>query len=412
MPAPLSMPYIVAGILLGIALCTGVPAADTPPAFPGCEAQPAPVSVHCGHAPTPAFDAEGRLWVAWVQFGHIHVAASGDRGASFGPAVTVNRVPEPTYHDGENRPKLALGRSGTIYVTYTRRLEERFSGDIRFSRSVDGGRSFSEPVTLNDNREPISHRFDALGVDGEGAVIVVWLDARDAAAARRSGAEYRGSALYYTRSTDGGRTFTLDRKLADHACQCCRLSLAMDPDGLPVVLWRHIFEPNIRDHALLTFDAPDRPGTLRRASRDDWAVDACPHHGPALSIARDGTYHMVWFTNATEQRRGPYYARSSDQGQSFTEALPLGRPEAGAGHPHVLASGERVVLAWTEIQDDHTLLYLRQSLDSGERWSEPVLFARTFGPSDRPLLLDDADRVYVSWHSAAAGYRLLEVPRP
>jgi hypothetical protein len=412
MPPHLTLSRAIPAVLLGIALCAGVSAADTRPVAPGCEADPAPVSVHCGHAPTPAFDAEDRLWVVWVQDGHVHVASSEDRGANFGPPVTVNPSPEDTYHDGENRPKLALGGNGRIYVTYTRRLEERFAGDIRFSRSVDGGRSFSEPVTLNDNREPISHRFDALGVDGDNAVVVMWLDARDAAAARRSGAEYRGSALFYTRSTDGGQTFSPDRKLADHACQCCRLGLAMDPDGLPVVLWRHIFQPNIRDHAVLAFEGADQPGTLRRASRDDWAVDACPHHGPALSIAGDGVYHAVWFTNASEQRRGPYYARSADRGEHFSEPLPIGRPEAGASHPHILGVGGRVVLAWTEIDAEHSLLYVRQSLDGGEIWGEPTVLARTPGPSDRPLLLADGSRVYVSWHSPATGYRLIEVALP
>jgi hypothetical protein len=402
----------IPGLLFGIALCSGVSAADTRPVPAGCEADPAPVSVHCGHAPTPAFDVNGRLWVAWVQDGHVRVASSGDQGANFSPAVTVNPTAEDTYHDGENRPKLALGGNGEIYVTYTRRLEERFAGDIRFSRSTDGGRSFSEPVTLNDNREPISHRFDALVVDGENAVIVMWLDARDAAAARHSGVEYRGSALYYTRSTDGGETFSPDRKLADHACQCCRLGLAVDPDGLPVVLWRHIFEPNIRDHAVLAFDAVEQPGTLRRASRDDWAVDACPHHGPALSIPEDGMYHVVWFTNASEQRRGPYYARSPDRGESFSEPLPLGRPEAAASHPNVLAVGERVALAWTEVEGDHSMLYVRQSADGGESWGEPTVLARALGPSDRPLLLADEGRVHVSWHSPAEGYRLIEVALP
>jgi len=54
---------------------------------------------------------------------------------------------------------------------------------------------------------------------------------------------------------------------------------------------------SVRDHAVMTFAGPDKPGPVYRVSDDDWAIDACPHHGPSLAVTRDGTYHAAWFTS-------------------------------------------------------------------------------------------------------------------
>src|SRR3569832_701498 len=107
------------------------------------------------------FDAAGRLWRARVQDGHVLVDRSDDGGASFGTAVIVNPDDELIAADGDARPKLAVAPDGALYVTYTQLLNKLFSGDIRFSRSLDGGNSFSAPVTINGNRDIIGHRFDA-----------------------------------------------------------------------------------------------------------------------------------------------------------------------------------------------------------------------------------------------------------
>jgi len=86
------------------------------------------------------------------------------------------------------------------------------TGDIRFSRSSDGGRSFSTPVTVNDNREIISHRFDAMTVNAKGQVFIAWLDKRDLSEARKAGKEYAGAALYYAMSDDGGQALPPQRQ--------------------------------------------------------------------------------------------------------------------------------------------------------------------------------------------------------
>lgn len=357
-------------------------------------------------AVTAAFDPQGRLWLARVENGRLLVNRVQGAGTASSPPVAVNAEPESIAADGENRPKLAFGKHGETYVSWTQSGDQPFSGHVRFARSLDGGRTFEAPFTVNDDRAPIGHRFDSLVVTPDGRIHLVWLDKRDSAAAQQRGEKYSGISLYYAVSTDRGASFSANRKLADHTCECCRIALAIDSDGVPVALWRHVFGRNVRDHALLRLDGRS---ALARASFDDWAVDACPHHGPALAIAADGAYHLAWFSGAPN-KAGLYYAHSRDRGRSFSPPLRLGDPGAQPGRPQILALGTNVSLVWKEFDGRQTVIRAQQSRDGGRTFVNPVTLAASASASDQPLLVNNGMRGLLSWNSVAEGHRLVPLP--
>ncbi|GAO36690.1 hypothetical protein SCT_2100 [Sulfuricella sp. T08] len=353
-------------------------------------------------AVSAAFDEKGGLWRASVRDGYVSVDFSGDNGKSWGQPVKVNAEAENIAADGENRPKI-LVRKEVVYISYTQALEKPMTGDIRFSRSLDGGKTFSAPLTVNDNREIISHRFEALEVNDRGQVFLAWLDKRDLSAAIRKGEKYTGVGVYYAVSDDGGANFHSNAKAADHSCECCRVAMALDADGTPVVFWRHVYGKNERDHAMLRLDGKSSP---IRVSYDRWEVDACPHHGGALSVASDGVHHFVWFDNAPE-RHGLFYANSTDRGKTFSTPLNFGNFEAQAGHPYVLSVGKSVHIVWKEFDGQNSVIRGMSSADGGKSWSPPRQIAATTGASDHPLLIADGTQPYLSWNTAKEGFRLI-----
>lgn len=354
-------------------------------------------------SPSAAFDADGRLWLAAVKDGFLLVSRSDDKGKTFGTPVAINRVAENIAADGENRPKIVLGNNGAVYVSYTTSLDKPFTGNVRFARSLDGGRHFSDPITVNDNLNIITHRFEALAVNDKGQVFLAWLDKRDQAAAAKKGEKYTGAALYAAVSDDGGASFHPNFKLADHSCECCRVAMGMDRDGVPVVFWRQVFGQNVRDHALVRLDGKSQPV---RVSYGNWETDSCPHHGPSLSIATDGVYHLAWFDNAPA-RRGLFYARSADQGKTFSAPLAFGNLDAQPAHPFVLATGGTVVIAWKEFDGERSLVRAMRSADGGATWSAPRQLASTAGGSDHPLLIADKERVYLLWNTLREGVQFI-----
>lgn len=401
------------GRWIGVALCLAVSGA----ALAADATQPAPKQPRDAAkmwqtslarqplAATATFDAKGRLWLASVKDGHVLVSHSSDQGKTFSAPAIVNPEPEYVAADGENRPKIVVSGNGNIYVSYTRSTEAPFSGNVRFSRSVDGGKTFSGPITVNDNLEPITHRFEAMAVNKRGQVYIAWLDKRDASAANKKGEKYSGIALYYAVSDDEGKSFKANVKAADHTCECCRVAMAIDTDDYPVVIWRHIYDTNIRDHALVRLDGKTAPVRL---SHENWNIAACPHHGPSVSIASDGTYHATWFNNAPE-RHGLFYAYSTDRGRTFSSPLNFGNFESQAAHPFVLALGKRIYLVWKEFDGEKTGIFGMISMDGGESWSTPEKLATTSDISDSPLLIDTNNRAYLSWNTKNEGFRLIEI---
>ncbi|WP_435626632.1 sialidase family protein [Candidatus Ferrigenium straubiae] len=355
-------------------------------------------------AVTGAFDEKGRLWLAAIRGQHVYVSYSDDHGATQSVPVKVNAEPESILGDGENRPKIIV-RKGVIYISYTQGLAKPMTGDIRFSRSTDGGKSFSAPITVNDNRDIISHRFDSMAVNGKGHVYIAWLDKRDQGAAEKRGEKYNGSAIYYAMSDGGGASFRRNVKIADHVCECCRTAMVVDTDDYPVVAWRHIYDTNIRDHALVKLDGKMAPV---RVSHENWNIAACPHHGPSLSIAADGIYHATWFSNAPGYQ-GLFYAHSDDRGKTFSAPLHFGNPEAQPAHPYVLSLGGRVYLAWKEFDGENTAILGMHSEDGGKSWSAPEKLAGTSEVSDWPMLIGESGRAYLSWNTRNEGYRLIEI---
>jgi hypothetical protein len=359
--------------------------------------------------PTPAFDAKGRLWVAFVEGPAVYVASSSDLGKTFASAVRVNPTPETIDANGENRPKLAVSPRGTLLVTWTQKLDKPYAGRIRFSRSTDGGRTFTAPATLNDDGLVTGHRFDVLGVSPRGDVLVAWIDKRDLEAAAARQQTYEGAAIYYATSRDDGRSFGPNRKLKDNVCECCRLALGFDAASEPVLLWRDILPGGVRDHSLARL-AGSPPSSVR-ATFDDWRINACPHHGPSLAIGADGAAHLAWFSGDGVAAGGVFYARSADGGRSFGKAIRLGDVDS-ASHPSVLASGARVLVAWKESGGSGGRIRVARAAGNGNAVEASAVVASTAHGSDHPQLLSHGGQAFLSWFTADEGYRLIPVAAP
>lgn len=357
--------------------------------------------------PTPAFAPDGTLWLTWVDASRVFAASSKDLGKSFSPAVSISETGDAIDANGEARPKIAVGPKGEVYVAYTRKGQRPFTGDIRLARRLADGR-FAAPVTVNDDGLVTGHRFETLGVAPNGDVRVVWIDKRDLEAAKLKGEAYEGAALYQAVSTDGGRTLSANSRVKDGICECCRVALAWD-GAAPLLLWRDILTGGIRDHSVARLDGVGPP-IVGRATDDGWKIDGCPHHGPALAVGPDGTWHLAWFTGEGKRGTGTFYGRSRDQGRSYSEPMRVGG--SGASRPALLAAGTQVWLAWKEsLGADGTVVRGICSEDAGSTWSSTFELASTSGDSDHPLLVARGTEEFLSWFTALDGYRLVALAR-
>jgi filamentous hemagglutinin family protein len=133
--------------------------------------------------------------------------------------------------------------------------------------------------------------------------------------------------------------------------------------------------------------------------------------GPSISprlaagTAADNLLHAVWSEYAVGGTQQILYSRSTNNGDSWSQAAPLSST-ATAVVPAIAANGNKVVVTWTDTIVGGELYY-RISADGGASWIAPpqVLFPAAGYSRPSGVLVDNAGRIHVAWFdSRATGY--------
>lgn len=362
------------------------------------------VSQETENGATPMFLAlpgGGRV-VAWVSApgggsdGSLQVSVTPRGAPAPLPTVTVRDPLGAIQAHGEAPPQLAADADGGISVLYAVGKEvpgERFpKSALRFIRSVDSGRTWSDPRTVNDGTEFGSHNFHALTSAPDGSLLATWLDARKGK-----------SGVWMSRSTDGGRSWEANRPIyTEPTCPCCRTSVAVAGDGTIYVAWRAILPGDVRD--VVVTRSSDGGATWAepvRTRADDWVYPGCPHAGPSLELDAKGDVHVAWWTGK-EGEAGVYYARSSDGARSFV-AQPIATGEtARPAHVQLAVSDDRVFVAWDDGLGDIPRVLLRRSADGGKSFSPEEPLSDGEVAASYPVLALHGDSVAVAWSQTTA----------
>ena len=108
-------------------------------------------------------------------------------------------------------------------------------------------------------------------------------------------------------------------------------------------------------------------------------------------------------------RKGLFYARSQDEGRTFSDPVPIGRADRNPTRPYVMAGLRETAMVWKEFDGEKTSVNLMISHDEGTNWSAAKVISSTTDTSDHPLLVSDGHTTYLSWMTKADGYRLLPI---
>lgn len=316
---------------------------------------PAPVQLSAAGVdaaePVTAVASDGSFYVAWVNHeaksqADVMLARFGGQGKPAGAPVRVNPQPGNATAWRGDQPSVAVAEKGTVYVVWTARVEAngKKGTDLYLSVSDDLGQTFAAPVKINDDKLPAAHGMHSLAVAGDGRIYVSWLDERNVQAPKPSpkadGHHMESNReLFIADSTDGGRTFSRNRKVAADACPCCKTALAVAKDGTVYVSWRHVLPGNFR-HIAVTSSA-DAGATFSKpviVSDDKWVLQGCPVSGPSLSLGEDGGLKVLWYAAGEGDTPGLYLAESKDKGKTFSPRQLLAQ-EGVRGTP-VLAEGD------------------------------------------------------------------------
>jgi hypothetical protein len=133
-----------------------------------------------GRNANPVVDSNGNVSVFYNTGNSIKVARPAARGYDISTvANAVALQPRKTEYRANIYPAAGVGANGNLYVAWADGRNAGMGNDIMYSRSVDGGQSWSAPVALNTDGTSADQLMPALAVSANGAVTAMWLDNRN-----------------------------------------------------------------------------------------------------------------------------------------------------------------------------------------------------------------------------------------
>jgi hypothetical protein len=157
---------------------------------------------------------------------HLFFSVSHDHGKTFA-AKAIHEQSGPadgaaatSTSDWLSAPSPGVDvKTGAMYVTW----EELGTGvpKILFERSNDGGKTWSDPVKVNDvdgRRDfDFPEEFPTLGVAPNGRIDIAWYDYRNDPVYKDGDRRNGFQDVYYASSTNGGRTWSKNVRVNDRA---------------------------------------------------------------------------------------------------------------------------------------------------------------------------------------------------
>src|SRR5262249_12872573 len=146
--------------------------------------------------------------------------------------------------------------------------------DLRFAHSLDGGKTWGPPVTVNDDTTggAGSQAFHDLALRPNGALFAAWVDTRGGAASPATPVgEGTDASIWFARSEDFGAHWGPNAAHWSRACSNCRVSLVVDPGGAVFAAFRKHFVGQIRDVVLARAGGPPV-----RLHDDRWRIPESP----------------------------------------------------------------------------------------------------------------------------------------
>jgi len=98
------------------------------------------------------------------------------------------------------------------------------------------------------------------------------------------------------------------------------------------------------------------------------------YSSPRASIAAsESNVYVSWWDNRTTGNNEIFFARSTDNGQTFSDAVNLSNSPGGSADNQITAQDNNVYVVWWDNRTGNWEVYSRSSTDDGETFSEALM---------------------------------------
>jgi len=337
----------------------------------------------------------------------LYFSRSEDSGKTWRTPIRINEEPGEIWGFSVSKPRIEVGPTGTLHVFYPANHKSEATGmdavSARYRRSTDNGKSFSAPITINlpvtEDRSDVlgeglaaTNSFGTMGVAPDGTIITAWqnvMEMRDSA---------DGADGMVAISVDDGKSFATERVVLpdNDVCPCCQMTLAFGKET--VYMGLRIITDEWRDSAIARSTDGGRSFSVDgRLDLAPWKLEGCPLKPTELGIDGQQVYAVTY--TGGENPAGLYFTVSNDGGKTFAGKRQVHPAAAYSDAPALTVDvmGD-IRLVWHAKLNGPRRLFTSVSIDGGESISKPVEIVTPAGKSAYPETAVAADgTVYVTW---------------
>src|SRR5712691_4339909 len=352
---------------------------------------PKNVSNNVDYSLTPqmAVDTSGNINAVWeddtANNSNILFSRSMDGGVTFSTPTNVSKSSGFSFS-----PRIAVDTNGGVNVVWVDNTPGHQT--IFFSRSTDGGVTFSTPVNISN--DPSDSANPQIAVDATGNISVVWEN------------DTINLGVFYAHSTDGGVSFSSPLPLTTNTSGSSGPQLAVDANGNICVVW----EDDFSTRAHVSFSPSADKGATFATPQLNLSKDSTGNStAPMIALDGGGNINVVWVDNSPSYF-AIFFTRSSDNGTTFSTAKGISNTSGNSTNPQLAvdASGNvDVVWQHNTPQVFNSDIFFARSADGGATFTNPPLnvsISATTGNSTFPWMTVDASGgINLGWQYSSAG---------
>lgn len=292
-------------------------------------------------------DASGVAYLSWIEKGKEKSTLNFSRlseGAWSKPTVISSG--DNWFVNWADYPVLATDGKGNMIAHFLEKSEKgKYTYDVKFTTSADGGKSWSASKILNEDGKKAEHGFVSLVPYNEN-YFASWLDGRNAAQEGEGGHSdghhgqmtLRGAVI----GKDGNKSN--EWELDNRVCDCCQTTAAITANG-PVVIYRDRSDEEIRDMSIVRFVNGQwtEPKTI---FPDNWKIAGCPVNGPRVD-AIGNNLALAWFSSP-DKKGQVNVVFSKDGGANFSSPIRVDEGETIGRVDIVLLNEKTAMVSWME----------------------------------------------------------------
>ncbi len=307
------------------------------------------------------------IYVLWQEIifsggshgGEILFSKSDDGGRNFNEPQNLSNTPKGA---GKGRLSqrlwdngsldLTVGPDGQIYTVWS-----EYEGDLRFSKSTDGGESFSEPETLASDDEAGPARGPSITTDADGEIYIAW-----------SLGEEDTADIHFSHSTDEGSSFESPQPLYESDGHSDAPQVEGDTRGNLFLVYGEgngsrqpqydvMFSRMNNDEQSFS-----EPKSISRGHSEEFSSV----HYPSVVLDGSDNIYVIWdlFPESGRESLGLGFTASGNGGQTFSE--PTTVPGMGQSQYGMNGSRQGSLMRKMDVNSEGQIAVVNSTFQAGD----------------------------------------------